>query len=100
VTLGTLISIPGVSQLLGCTPLGPIGWTQALGTAGVATAAAVVAPRVLTRQSSMSRTPSRHNAAYISRSGMAMNRDTTETGSEEVLTPVGDTPSTVRTVDI
>jgi cation-transporting ATPase I len=47
VTLGTLISIPGVSQLLGCTPLGPIGWAQALGSAGAATAAVAVATRVL-----------------------------------------------------
>ena len=45
--LGTLISIPGVSQLLGCTPLGPIGWAQALGSAGAATAAVAVATRVL-----------------------------------------------------
>jgi len=47
VALGTLISIPGVSQLLGCTPLGPLGWAQALGSAGVATAAVAVATRVL-----------------------------------------------------
>jgi magnesium-transporting ATPase (P-type) len=47
VTLGTLISIPGVSQLLGCTPLGPIGWAQALGSAGAATVAVAVATRVL-----------------------------------------------------
>jgi magnesium-transporting ATPase (P-type) len=44
--MGTLISIPGVSQLLGCTPLGPIGWAQALGSAGAATAAVAVATRV------------------------------------------------------
>ena len=43
--MGTLISIPGVSQLLGCTPLGPLGWAQALGSAGVATAAVAVATR-------------------------------------------------------
>ena len=47
VMMGTLISIPGVSQLLGCTPLGPIGWAQALGSAGVATAAVGVVTRVL-----------------------------------------------------
>jgi len=47
VALGTLISIPGVSQLLGCTPLGPVGWAQALGSAGAATAAVAVATRVL-----------------------------------------------------
>lgn len=35
--MGTLISIPGVSQLVGCTPLGPIGWAQGLGAAAVTT---------------------------------------------------------------
>jgi cation-transporting P-type ATPase I len=43
--MGTLISIPGVSQLLGCTPLGPLAWAQALGSAGAATAAVAVATR-------------------------------------------------------
>jgi hypothetical protein len=47
VVMGTLISIPGVSQLLGCTPLGPIGWAQALGSAGVATVVVGVATRAL-----------------------------------------------------
>jgi len=45
-TMGTLISIPVVSQLLGCTPLGPLGWTQALGTAAAATVAIGVLNRV------------------------------------------------------
>ena len=44
--MGTLISTPGVSQLLGCTPLGPLGWAQALGSAGAATAAVAVATRL------------------------------------------------------
>ncbi len=44
--MGTLISIPVVSQLLGCTPLGPLGWTQALGTAAAATVAIAVLNRV------------------------------------------------------
>jgi magnesium-transporting ATPase (P-type) len=47
VAMGTLISIPGVSQLLGCTPLGPLGWAQALGSAGVATVAVAAATRAL-----------------------------------------------------
>ncbi|MGB3522329.1 MAG: cation-translocating P-type ATPase [Mycobacterium sp.] len=47
--LAILISTPGVSQFLGCTPLGPIGWTQALGSAAVATTAASIAPRFLSR---------------------------------------------------
>lgn len=29
-TLATVISIPGLSHLFGCTPIGPLGWTQAL----------------------------------------------------------------------
>jgi cation-transporting P-type ATPase I len=44
--MGTLISIPVVSQLLGCTPLGPLGWAQALGTAAGATVAIAVLNRV------------------------------------------------------
>ncbi|MBS9533211.1 cation-translocating P-type ATPase [Mycobacterium sp. M1] len=39
------VSTPGVSQLLGCTPIGPIGWLQALSTAGAATAAVAVLGR-------------------------------------------------------
>lgn len=45
--MGTLISIPIVSQLLGCTPLDPVGWAQALGAAAAATAAMAVVDRVL-----------------------------------------------------
>lgn len=101
VTLGALITTPGVSQLLGCTPLGPLGWAQALGTAGVATTVAVFAPRVVSRvQSSMSTTPSRHSAAYSSRSGTAMKEATTDTGSEEPLPTDVDTPFTVRTAGV
>jgi H+-transporting ATPase len=84
VTLGALISTPGVSQLLGCTPLGPIGWTQALGTAAAATAAAAVAPRVINAvQSSISTTPARHSRAYSSRSGMDSTRATTSVNGSE-----------------
>ncbi len=38
VVLATLISIPGVSQFIGCTPLDPLGWVQGLGAAALATA--------------------------------------------------------------
>ncbi|AKN15332.1 haloacid dehalogenase [Mycobacterium haemophilum DSM 44634] len=47
VAMGTLISIPPVSQLLGCTPLGPLGWAQALGAAAAATVAVAVLNSVL-----------------------------------------------------
>jgi hypothetical protein len=45
--MGTLISIPVVSQLLGCVPLDPVGWAQALGAAGAATVAIAVLNAVL-----------------------------------------------------
>ena len=48
--MGTLISIPGLSQLLGCTPLGPLAWAQALASAGVATVAVAVGTRLLSGQ--------------------------------------------------
>ncbi|ODR11734.1 haloacid dehalogenase [Mycolicibacillus koreensis] len=41
------ISAPGISQLLGCTPIGPLGWAQALGATGAAVTAIALAPRVL-----------------------------------------------------
>ena len=47
--MGTLISIPVVSQLLGCVPLDPVGWVQALGAAGAATIAIAVLNAVLER---------------------------------------------------
>ncbi|AGL25890.1 hypothetical protein J113_03030 [Mycobacterium tuberculosis CAS/NITR204] len=46
--LATLISIPVVSQLLGCTPLDPLGWAQATAAATAATVAVAVLNRVLT----------------------------------------------------
>jgi cation-transporting ATPase I len=43
--MATLISTPGVSQLVGCTPLGPLGWAQGLGAAAAATVAGTAANR-------------------------------------------------------
>ncbi|MCL2534982.1 MAG: cation-translocating P-type ATPase [Nocardiaceae bacterium] len=76
--LATVISIPGLSQFLGCTPLGPLGWAQALGSAGGATAAAALAPRVhawwsarggAPADQSTTSTPARNNTAYAWRNG-------------------------------
>ncbi|OBJ60377.1 haloacid dehalogenase [Mycobacterium sp. 1423905.2] len=53
--MGTLISIPLISQLLGCTPIGPVGWAQALGSAGAATVAVAVLNRVLESRDQASR---------------------------------------------
>lgn len=45
-----LVSTPGVSQLLGCTPVGPLGWAQGLGSAAAATIAVSLATRLLAKQ--------------------------------------------------
>ncbi len=34
--LAVIIQTPGISQFFGCTPLGPVGWSIALGSAGAA----------------------------------------------------------------
>jgi cation-transporting ATPase I len=41
--LGFVVQMPGLSQLFGCTPLGPIAWTTALSSA---TAATLISPFV------------------------------------------------------
>jgi cation-transporting P-type ATPase I len=97
--MGALISTPGVSQLLGSTPLGPLGWAQALGPAIGATAAAAIAPRLLalsdgradaqadSAQSTISTTPARHSTAYNSRNGTVRTRATTSVRGS-ALTPI------------
>jgi H+-transporting ATPase len=90
--LTVMVGTPGVSQLLGCTPLGPVGWGQALGCAGAATAAAAFAPGLLEKlagdQSTMSITPARSSTAYTSRSGGVRTR---------VTTPVNGSPAAETT---
>jgi cation-transporting ATPase I len=109
--LGAAISTPGVSQLLGSTPLGPLGWAQALGPAAAATAVAAIAPRMFPQkfgagsvesnssQSTISTTPARHSTAYSSRSGTVRTRATASV-SGSPLTPVPgfDTSPTVTRV--
>ncbi|MFI6043782.1 HAD-IC family P-type ATPase [Nocardia sp. NPDC051321] len=45
--LGAVVMTPGLCTYFGCTPLGPFGWTVALGSAAAATAGAALAPRLL-----------------------------------------------------
>jgi calcium-translocating P-type ATPase len=45
--LAAIVQTPGVSQFFGCTPLGPVGWATAVGSATVATAASVVGSSLL-----------------------------------------------------
>lgn len=115
VCLGALISTPGVSQMLGCTPLDPLGWAHALAAASVATGVAAVAPRLLLRfapmprasiqssstQSSTSSTPQRHSTAYSSRNGRTRTRDTASVnGSDGVPEAEVLIPFTVRSRDL
>ncbi|WP_020673027.1 cation-translocating P-type ATPase [Amycolatopsis nigrescens] len=44
--LAAVIQTPGVSQFFGCTPLGPVGWTIALGSATSATVLGTLASRL------------------------------------------------------
>lgn len=49
--LGAVISTPGLSQLFGCTPVGPLGWSQALMATAVAGGVSVLGPELLARAS-------------------------------------------------
>ena len=42
-----VVSTPGLSQLFGCTPVGPFGWGQAFFAAGAASALSAFAPGLL-----------------------------------------------------
>jgi Ca2+-transporting ATPase len=48
-TMIGIVSTPVVSQLFGCTPVGPVAWGQAFLAAAGATAASAVAPALLER---------------------------------------------------
>ncbi|MFM1723849.1 HAD-IC family P-type ATPase [Rhodococcus sp. PAM 2766] len=100
--LAGVISVPGLSQFLGCTPLGPLAWAQALGPAAGATAAAALAPRAVawwsargdrasrpTTQSTTS-TPVRSSTAYAWRNGGV---------STDVTTPVNGSGPEGRTAE-
>ena len=98
------VSTPGVSQLLGSTPLGPVGWAQALGAALAATTAAAFAPRLLAlpppppddAQSTISTTPARQSTAYNSHNGTVKTRAMASvSGSALRPIPPVDTLSTV-----
>ncbi|MDP9165594.1 MAG: cation-translocating P-type ATPase, partial [Actinomycetota bacterium] len=109
ITLGALVSTPGVSQLLGNTPLGPVGWAQALSAAATATAVSAIAPRVLAsvskarsdgpedQSSTISSTPARHSTAYNSRNGRVSTLATTSVNGSEPTADEFATPATVDT---
>jgi cation-transporting ATPase I len=44
-----IIQVPPISRFFGCTPLGPVGWATAVGSASAATGASIVVPWVASR---------------------------------------------------
>ena len=54
--LGAVISTPGLSQFFGCTPVGPLGWGQALLATAVAAVVSALAPELLARASEVAQT--------------------------------------------
>lgn len=55
-----IVQTPGVSHFFGCTPLGPLGWSIAAGSAATATAAAVLAPVAVQRLGARRRDRAHH----------------------------------------
>ncbi len=49
--LMVVVSTPGLSQVFGCTPVGPLAWSQGLLAAAVASGVSVLAPELLYRAS-------------------------------------------------
>jgi cation-transporting ATPase I len=47
--LAAIVQTPGLSQVFGCRPLGPIGWATAMGASAAATGAAYYLPVLLDR---------------------------------------------------
>lgn len=47
--LAAIVQTPGVSHFFGCRPLGPVGWTTAIGASVISTGASVAAPWILHR---------------------------------------------------
>jgi cation-transporting ATPase I len=51
VVLAVVVNTPGLSQVFGCTPVGPLGWGQALLATALATGVSAIAPGLLSRAS-------------------------------------------------
>jgi magnesium-transporting ATPase (P-type) len=46
ICLATIVQVPGLSGLFGCRPLGPMGWSQALASIGIAMAGSAWMPEL------------------------------------------------------
>ncbi|VAZ72542.1 putative cation-transporting ATPase I [Mycobacterium persicum] len=53
--LAVVVSTPGLSHVFGCTPVGPLGWGQAVAAAAVAALVSALAPHLLVRASEHAR---------------------------------------------
>jgi cation-transporting P-type ATPase I len=55
--LAAIIQTPGLSNVFGCRPLGPIGWATAVGASAAATGVSVVLPDIIERFRAQARGP-------------------------------------------
>ncbi len=91
VALAVVVNTPGLSQVFGCVPVGPLGWGQALLATGTATAASTMAPELLSRLSSaawrgLTGTPAPESSLLDGQNARPQEHriDLTERRSEEV----------------
>jgi magnesium-transporting ATPase (P-type) len=85
-----MISLPGVSQLLGCVPIGPVGWSQALGATGAAVLAIAAAQHLLPAGRSGSQVPeSGTDSTLDSAEDMSADRPTAPWRSAQVHSVAG-----------
>ena len=44
-----IVQVPAISRFFGCTPLGPVGWATAIGSASAATGVSIAVPWAASR---------------------------------------------------
>lgn len=92
-TMIGIISTPMVSQLFGCTPVGPVAWGQAFVAAVGATAASAVAPTLLERVTRVRSVLDDDNDAGADEHGVELaqrrGEDSDRTTEDRVLTKTG-----------
>lgn len=63
--LWAIVTLPGVSAVFGCRPLGPVGWVVGLGTAAAATVTGVLVQRRIREATTRAETARHRTAAHL-----------------------------------
>ncbi|WP_169949714.1 HAD-IC family P-type ATPase [Microbispora sp. H11081] len=63
--LWLIVTVPGVSAVFGCRPLGPMGWVIGLGSAAAATLAGVLVRRPVTEATTRAEAERRRSTAHV-----------------------------------